>query len=122
MEELEAMKKKKQQLLERNQRFQENQEKPQRDYSNSITRSGQNSCNQSSSATSNLGRRSIGRIGGSNLATSSKKATPHMSIATDEIKELAEESKEQIAAQTSEVHRSERTTEDPVVIAEKIDE
>jgi len=45
-----------------------------------------------------------------------------MSIATDEIKELAEESKEQIAAQTSEVHRSERTTEDPVFIAEKIDQ
>ena len=45
-----------------------------------------------------------------------------MSIATDEIKELAEESKDQIAAQTSEIHRSERTTADPVVAAEKIDE
>lgn len=41
-----------------------------------------------------------------------------MSIATDEIKELAEESKEQIAAQTSEVHRSERTTVEPEVVAD----
>ena len=38
MEELEAMKLKKQALLERNNRLMENQTKPQRDYSNSVTR------------------------------------------------------------------------------------
>ena len=38
MEELETMKAKKEALINRNNRLKENQEKPQRDYSNSITR------------------------------------------------------------------------------------
>jgi hypothetical protein len=39
MEELEAMKAKKNELLERNNRLKENQERPQRDYSNEVSRS-----------------------------------------------------------------------------------
>ena len=38
MEELEAMKAKKQELLERNNRLKENQDRPMRDYSNSVPR------------------------------------------------------------------------------------
>lgn len=91
MEELEAMKAKKQELIERNNRLKENQEKPAREYSSSVTRSN---AALADSASANKSRKMTTAIGSHSSAlklSNAKNSTSPTILVSDEIKEVKDE-------------------------------
>ena len=107
MEELEAMKAKKQELLERNNRLKENQDKPVREYSNSVTRTNvTNSAAATDSAGLNVSRKNTATISASssiNLTNAKNQTSPSI-LVQDEIKEVnAAEEENKVEEQMDEV-------------------
>ena len=80
MEELEAMKAKKQELLERNNRLKENQERPVREYSNSITRSNATNSANFNDSSANKSRKQANPIGTLNLSNAKNQTSPTILI------------------------------------------
>ena len=109
MEELETMKAKKQELLERNNRLKENQDKPQRDYSNSVTRSAKSgvTINNSGGVTASQRKQtmSIGQKVGTEASVSAQKSPVGLqrvtlnNVASEEKKTEIEVVKEETAAE-----------------------
>ena len=89
MNELEAMKKKKQELVEKNNRLKESQSKPVRDYSNSVTRSNGPTAIIQNSAGSSASRKSTQMFNVTKITDSQRKSV--RSPVREEIKELQAE-------------------------------